>query len=92
MGPGAEAVPRLPAGDGPGQRLRALRVQRQGARRRGAGHLAPLPPAARWTALKRCTVQYPCLFSATLQKDKKLLPELCIYIAPRFLESTPVDS
>lgn len=29
MGPGAEAVPSLPAGHGPGHGLRPLRVQRQ---------------------------------------------------------------
>lgn len=58
MGPGAEAVSCLPAGDGPGQRLRALRVQRQGAPRASR-------PAARGTALQRRAVQLPCLFSAT---------------------------
>lgn len=84
MGPGAEAVPRLPAGDGPGQRLRALRVQRQGARRRGAGHSRRLSHLAMDSAEKMHSPVSLPLLCYFLAERQEAAPELCIYMAPRF--------
>ena len=60
---------------------------------RGKVRSAPLPLQLEGQRCKDAPSSFPASsLLPCLQKDKLLLPKLYIYVAPRFLESTLVDS